>query len=101
MEGSHVIECRGAEVIKDLALAGADVEAVDIVGESCVVKAITSGCDKCLHALLKTPSPLKKKERERAVQVISDTVPRVPLQVVKLLVEFFIPMGASPFAGEC
>jgi len=92
--------CNGAKVITDLVLAGADVEAVDVLGESCMIKALASGCDKCVSALLNTPSPFKLKERERAVEAISITIPRVPLEVVKLLVEFFIAVGATPLDGE-
>jgi len=92
--------CNGAKVIAELVLAGADVEAIDAGGQSCMARALASRCSRCVHALLHTPSPLKLKEREYAVQAISNTIPRLPLHVVKLLVEFLIAAGATPYDGE-
>jgi len=100
VENSGELQCNGAKVIADLVLAGADVEAVDVGGQSCMAKALASGCSRCVKVLLNTPSPLKLKERERAVQVIFNTIPCLPLDVVKLLVEFFIAAGANPYEGE-
>jgi len=99
-ENSGELQCNGAKVIADLVLAGADVEAVDVQGQSCMAKALASGCSRCVNVLLNTPSPLKLKERECAVQAISNTIPCLPLDIVKLLVEFFIAAGATPYEGE-
>jgi len=99
-EKSGEFQCNGAKIIVDLVLAGADVEAVDTEGQSCIAKALASGCVRCVSALLNTPSPLKLRERECAVQAISNTIPRLPLHVVKLLVEFFIAEGATPYEGR-
>jgi len=100
LEGWHTVKCQAAEVVRDLVIASADVESMDISGESCLVKAVASGCDRCVSVLLETRSPLKLYERNCVVEIISDVLPEMPVHLVQLLVEFMIAVCATPLDVE-